>query len=175
MTNYTYLTLTLTQVIDIINVLGKFYETEMNFPFAYKIARNISKLRGDLEYYDKQKSKLIATMGTPVDGQPGQFTITEEKRASLQIKLASLGAQQTTKRKYITFTIDELSHYKVSPSEINNLLVLIDDPEFTGNEDNENVVEDNVVVENVAEDNIADDTNVITAAPVLGAASENSE
>lgn len=57
---------------------------------GYWLARIHKVITSEVQGFQEARDKIIANLGTPVEGSPGQFTFTEERGTKFQEEVASL-------------------------------------------------------------------------------------
>jgi hypothetical protein len=91
---------------------------------GYRIARALPALDIELRAYAKQQTQIAARFGTPIEGQPNNYSIPEENKVAFQKELDELGETETISPLPL-ISFDQFGEISLSPLQINSLYGII--------------------------------------------------
>ena len=65
----------LKQLLEIFPAVSALGSTKLSAKPGYRVAKIINLIKPDMVAYDEQRNKLLQELGTPVEGEPGRFSI----------------------------------------------------------------------------------------------------
>lgn len=77
---------TLVALAQAMGAMHALSQQKLPFDIAYQVSKLVRKAKGPIEDFTKAEQALMAEYGTPIEGQPGNFTLDTTREAEFREK-----------------------------------------------------------------------------------------
>lgn len=112
----------LKDIVEVEEALGELLSVKLPAPLSYRLSKLSAPLIAELKLFGEARNQLLQELGTPVEGQNGNFNIAADKVAEFTGSLADILATEVPLEKFEGIDIAKLEKVELSTKSMIQLV-----------------------------------------------------